>query len=50
MKLRQSVVYKNVMINLGENKDFEGEKIIKIPKGKYLTMYFDDAYKGSGKY
>lgn len=50
MKLNQNVVYKNVMINLGENKHFIDEKIIKIPKGKYLTMYFDDAYRDSGKY
>lgn len=50
MKFNQNVVYKNVMINLGENKNFIDEKIIKIPKGKYLTMYFDDAYKDSGKY
>ncbi|MDO7205275.1 hypothetical protein Q5M85_15165 [Paraclostridium bifermentans] len=40
MKFNQNVVYKNVMINLGENKNFIDEKIIKIPKGKYLTMYF----------
>lgn len=45
-----NVVYKNVMINLGEDIDFKDEKIITIPKGDYLTMYFDDAYRDAGKY
>ena len=26
------------------------ENIISIPEGNYLTMYFDDAYRDSGKY
>lgn len=42
--------YKNVMINLGENIDYKDEKIISMPKGNYLTMYFDDTYRDSGKY
>lgn len=45
-----NVVYKNVMINLGEDIDFKDEKIITIPEGNYLTMYFDDAYRDAGKY
>lgn len=45
-----NVVYKNVMINLGEDIDFKDEKIITIPEGDYLTMYFDDAYRDAGKY
>ncbi len=45
-----NIVYKNVMINLGEDIDFKDEKIITIPKGNYLTMYFDDAYRDAGKY
>lgn len=41
---------KNVMINLGENVFYEDDKIISMKKGKYLTMYFDDTYRDSGKY
>lgn len=50
MKVNQNVVYKNVMINLGEDRNFTDEKIIRIPQGRYLTMYFDDAYRDAGKY
>ncbi|WP_250673734.1 MerR family transcriptional regulator [Paraclostridium ghonii] len=50
MKVNQNVIYKNVMINLGEDKNFTDEKIIIIPKGRYVTMYFDDAYRDAGKY
>ena len=38
------------MINLGENVDYEDEKIITMDEGNYLTMYFDDTYRDSGKY
>ncbi|WP_018589285.1 MerR family transcriptional regulator [Terrisporobacter glycolicus] len=41
---------KNVMINLGENVYFKDDKIISMNKGNYLTMYFDDTYRDSGKY
>lgn len=41
---------KNVMINLGEGAKYIDEKIISMPKGDYLTMYFDDTYRDSGKY
>lgn len=41
---------KNVMINLGENIPYEDEKIISMKEGNYLTMYFDDTYRDSGKY
>jgi MerR family transcriptional regulator, activator of bmr gene len=50
IKLDKNIVYKNVMINLGENIDYKDENIISIPKGDYLTMYFDDAYRDSAKY
>ncbi|MGL5757188.1 MAG: MerR family transcriptional regulator [Paraclostridium sp.] len=50
LKENGDVVYKNVMINLGEDIEFTDEKIIVIPKGNYLTMYFDDAYRDAGKY
>lgn len=40
----------NVMIHLGENITYEDEKIISMPKGDYITMYFDDTYRDSGKY
>ena len=41
---------KNVMINLGEKVSYEDDKIISMEKGDYLTMYFDDTYRDSGKY
>ena len=44
------IEYKNVMLILGESIDFKDEKIISMPKGNYLTMYFDDTYRDSGKY
>ncbi|WP_243207773.1 MerR family transcriptional regulator [Paeniclostridium hominis] len=50
IKLNGNIVYNNVMINLGENVPYKDENIISIPKGNYLTMYFDDAYRDSGKY
>ncbi len=50
MKNNNEVIYKNVMLNLGEDVDYEGEKITSIPAGNYLTMYFDDAYRDSQKY
>ena len=42
--------YKNVMINLGENMSYKNERIISMEKGNYLTMFFDDTYRDSGKY
>lgn len=50
IKLDGNIVYKNVMINLGEDIEYEDENIISMPKGDYLTMYFDDAYRDSAKY
>lgn len=50
MKSSDEVVYKNVMLNLGEGMNYKGEKITYIPEGNYLTMYFDDAYRDSQKY
>lgn len=41
---------KNVMINLGENVPYKDNKIISMKEGNYLTMYFDDTYRDSGKY
>ena len=41
---------KNVMINMGENVGYQDDKIISMKKGYYLTMYFDDTYRDSGKY
>ena len=41
---------KNVMINLGENMSYKNERIISMEKGNYLTMFFDDTYRDSGKY
>ncbi|MDU6482092.1 MAG: MerR family transcriptional regulator [Paraclostridium sordellii] len=50
MNDNEEVIYKNVMINLGEEIFFEDEKLVKVPAGNYLTMYFDDAYRNSSKY
>ena len=41
---------KNVMINLGENMSYKNERRISMEKGNYLTMFFDDTYRDSGKY
>lgn len=49
-KKEEKVECKNVMINLGENVNYNDEKIINMPKGDYLTMYFDDTYRDSAKY
>ncbi|WP_338690086.1 MerR family transcriptional regulator [Paraclostridium sordellii] len=50
MNDNEEVIYKNVMINLGEEIFFEDDKLVKVPAGNYLTMYFDDAYRNSSKY
>lgn len=50
VKKESRVECKNVMINLGENVSYENNKIISMKKGHYLTMYFDDTYRDSGKY
>lgn len=50
LNLYEKVECKNVMINLGEKTSYEDEKIIYMPKGNYLTMYFDDTYRDSSKY
>ncbi|WP_243115017.1 MerR family transcriptional regulator [Paraclostridium sordellii] len=50
MNDNEEVIYKNVMINLGEEIFFEDNKLVKVPAGNYLTMYFDDAYRNSSKY
>lgn len=50
-KVKKGILeYKNLMINLGENIETDDEKIISIPEGDYLTMYFDDTYRESSKY
>lgn len=46
----KEIEYVNVMLILGENKHYKGENITSIPKGNYLTMYFDDVYRNSKKY
>ncbi|MDU5021721.1 MAG: helix-turn-helix domain-containing protein, partial [Clostridiales bacterium] len=37
MNDNEEVIYKNVMINLGEEIFFEDEKLVKVPAGNYLT-------------
>ncbi|MGL5150392.1 MAG: MerR family transcriptional regulator [Clostridium sp.] len=50
LKKTNVATYKNVMLNLGQDVKYENEKIITIPEGNYLTMYFDDAHRNSLKY
>ena len=50
IKNHKTPEYENVMINLGENAKYNDDKIIIMPKGNYLTMFFDDSYVDSGKY
>lgn len=50
MKNNREAIYKNVMLNLGEYVHSEDDKIISIPEGNYLTMYFDDAHRNSYQY
>lgn len=44
------VTYKNVMIHLEEEIDYEENKVIILPKGDYITLYFDDQYINAYKY
>ncbi|MDK2584714.1 MerR family transcriptional regulator [Romboutsia sedimentorum] len=44
------VTYNNVMIHLEEEIDYEGNKVIVLPKGDYITLYFDDQYINAYKY
>ncbi|MDK2562472.1 MerR family transcriptional regulator [Romboutsia sedimentorum] len=44
------VTYNNVMIHLEEEIDYEENKVIVLPKGDYITLYFDDQYINAYKY
>lgn len=44
------VVYKNVMIHLENYTEDEEENVIILPKGNYITLYFDDKYSNAYKY
>jgi DNA-binding transcriptional MerR regulator len=46
----KDVIYKNVMIHLEEEIDYEENKVIILPKGDYITLYFDDQYINAYKY
>ncbi len=46
----KDVIYKNVMIHLEEEIDYEENKVIVLPKGDYITLYFDDQYINAYKY
>ncbi len=44
-------IYKSILVQLNSEEEFTGNKnIVKIPKGKYLTMYFDDSTADNRKY
>lgn len=44
------VIYKSLAVQLNNNEDIRGKDIIKMPKGKYVTMYFDDSCIDNRKY
>ena len=49
LKTEDKVVYTAIMLYKHGNLSGNYEKII-LPKGKYLTMYYDDGYKNNLKY
>ena len=49
LKTEDKVVYTAIMLYKHGNLSGNYEKII-LPKGKYLTMYYDDGYRNNLKY
>lgn len=50
LKEHNKVTYKNTMINFTKSMDIEGYDKIILPRGKYLTLNFDDDYNDTRKY
>ena len=44
------VVFKSLLVELNSHEEIRGKNIVKVPKGKYLTMYFDDSSIDNRKY
>lgn len=44
------VVHKNVMIHIEEEIEYDEGNITVLPKGNYVTLYFDDKYTNAHKY
>lgn len=47
---KNKVTYNNVLIHLNEKVNSKDKNIITLPKGDYITMYFDDTYNNSSNY
>lgn len=47
---RNKVVFKNILVDLYNHENMTTENSIKIPGGKYLTMYFEDGCIDNRKY
>lgn len=44
------VLFKSILVEINKDEEIRGKNIIKIPPGKYLTMYFDDSTIDNRKY
>lgn len=44
------VVFKSLLVELDGHENVKGKNIVKVPKGKYLTMYFEDSSIDNRKY
>lgn len=45
------VIYKSLSVEIDENEEnAQYKKVIKLPAGKYVTMYFDDSSIDNRKY
>lgn len=50
LKNDDNISYKNMMISFTEGMDFKEYDKLVLPKGKYLTLNFDDDYNHTRKY
>lgn len=48
--LNNKVFFKSILMPIYNEDEFVGENIIKIPKGKYVTMYIDESSIDNRKY
>lgn len=44
------VIFKSILVELNSGENFRDKNIVKMPYGKYLTMYFDDSSIDNRKY
>lgn len=47
---KKKIVYKNMIMRFTEGMEFEAREKLILPKGKYLTLNFDDDYNDTSKY